>query len=230
MATWSDVLQKAHVLVEKDTDYPSSDEEDYGLRVDLGHLAINEWEKTEGVLWNELTGFLSDAADGDTTTVADQAEYDVPSDFSDLLSGTVRVIVSGTAHFYKKVKQGDVQMFANDSVTKICWITGNDSAGKVLHLSPTPTIANGMSGGTINYEYIKNATLPDSAADVVEMSDPYYISYFIAFNELAEDDPELSARYERMAKMKLDNMIAKNDNPIWWEDTTIRDDSAGFGK
>ena len=75
--TQDEALQQIHILLEKDTDYPTSGSEDYTVRQALLANAVRVWAYEEGVTWNELFVDLADASDGDKTTTADQRDLKV---------------------------------------------------------------------------------------------------------------------------------------------------------
>jgi len=224
--TQDEALQQIHILLEKDTDYPSSGSEDYTVRQALLANAVRVWAYEEGVTWNELFVDLADASDGDTTTTADQEEYDAPSDLV-FPVGYLRIIDSdGNSTYYKLIRPDDVQLYDNDSSTKIWWVTGNKKDGKKVHIHPAPS----SSGLTISYEYYKEPTVPSSGSDVLEMSDPQFAVYWVLSELLRDENPGLAQTYQNIALNKLNAMKLRNDVPARWQESGWRDVYSGFGK
>lgn len=223
-----EILEHIHVLVEKDTDYPTSSEEDYAARTKLVNNAIDIWASEEAVYWNELFTSLSDAADGDTTAVADTEAYDCPSDF-EFVTGQLRLQDSdGSATYFDKIPPEDSINLDNDTGTYCFWVTGNDSAGYQVHIHPTPT-DNDYDGYTIEYDYYKSPTTLSSATDETEMPDPFFAVYWVGAELLSDELPSTANTYRQIAMNKLRAMKVKNDTPAPWEPMVIQDSYSGFG-
>jgi len=224
--TLQESMQLIHTLVEGNTDYPATSEDLYLTRLNRIKIAVRNWENEDNVLWNELFVSLADASDGDKTISSGTAQYDPPSDFKFPLGYLRLVDSSSNSTYYKLIKPGDVQLY-DDSSTKIWYVTGNDSAGYKINISPTPGSAE--NGYTIQYEYYKQATVPSSESDVIEASDPMYVVYWAASEELREENPALSDYYMQVAINKLNAMKLKNDAPTWWQESGLNDVYSGFG-
>jgi len=222
----SECLQKIHILVEGNTNYPGTSEDSYLTRLQRVQIAVQNWENEEGVLWNELFVSLADASDGDKTASDGTAEYSAPTDFKFPLGYLRLVDSSSNSTYYKLVKPGDVQLYDN-SDAKIWYVTGNASTGYTIHIKPTP--GSTEDGYTIQYEYYKAATIPSDPTDVLEMSDPLYVVYWAAAEELKEENPALADYYTQVALNKLNAMKLRNDVPTWWEEQGMQDVYSGFG-
>jgi len=224
--TLQDIMKKIHILVEGNTNYPGTSEDSYLTRLQRVETAVRNWENEEGVLWNELFVSLADASDGDKTVSNGTSEYSAPSDFKYPLGYLRLVDSSSNSTYYKLIKPGDVQLY-DDSSAKVWYVTGNESTGYKIHILPTP--GSTEDGYTIQYEYYKKATIPSNPSDVFEMSDPLYVAYWVAAEELREEDPALSDYYMQVAINKLNAMKLRNDMPTWWEEHGIQDVYSGFG-
>lgn len=225
--TLGEVLQLIHNLVEGNTDYPSSSEDLYQTRLQRVKLAIKNWENEEGVMWNELFVSLADASDGDKTAVSGTSQYDAPSDFR-LPLGYLRLVdSSGNSTYYKLIQPNDIQLFDNNSGVKVWYVTGNKNTGYKINIHPTP--GSTENGYTIQYEYYKYATVPTSESTVIEMSDPTYIAYWAAAEEIREENPGLADYYAQVAMNKLAAMKQRNDTPTWWQEMGWSDAYSGFG-
>jgi len=224
--TLQQVLQQIHVLAEGNIDYPGTSEDLYLTRLKRVEMAIRNWEKEEGVFWNELFTSLANASDGDKTIVSGTSEYSTPSDFVFPVGYLRLVDSSGNSNYYKLIKPGDVQVFDKSSA-KVWYVTGNKSSGFTIHVLPSP--GSDDNGKTISYEYYKDATIPTSTSDVIEMSDPMYIVYWAASEELKEENPGVSDYYMQVAINKLNAMKTANDTPVWWQEIGVKDVYSGFG-
>ena len=93
MQTTADILQAIYRIVAGDTDYPSSGEDDYDLRLGLVNDYIKEWEDEEGTLWNELWKMASFSS-------TSASSYDLSSTVSDLnFPGGFVELVSSTGEY-----------------------------------------------------------------------------------------------------------------------------------
>lgn len=224
--TLTELLQHINILINKDTDYPTSSEEDYDVRVKLVNQAINVWGDDKGVLWNELFASLADASDGDTELVEDQESYDCPTDFNFPL-GKVRTVHDDDSTYYDRMPVTQSQLLDDDSSTYCFWITGNKDAGHDIHIHPTPDSDN--AGDTISYDYYKDPTELSSGTDVIEMSDPYFAVYWAAAELMQDELPSQADTYRQIALNKLSAMKLRNDQPAAWEAHAITDNYEGFG-
>lgn len=224
--TLETLLKQIHILVEGDTDYPTSGD-DYDRRIARVSDAIDIYDSEGNVVWRELFVSLADASDGDKTLVNGQTEYDAPSDFRWPV-GYLRVYNGSAYNYYELVDAKNIQLYSNDTSTKIWWITGNKSTGYKIHISPTP--GSSEDGKTIKYEYYKEPTKPTSDSDVIEMSMPSFIKYWVAAAEVRDEDPALASRYEQIAINILESMKLKNDAPAPWQSSALEDNYNGFGE
>ncbi len=214
--TLAELQARLHLLYEGDTSTPDSSDDDYTTRTALLNAGIAVWEQEED--WRELYTTLSASAvglGGDKTTVADQAAYDCPSDFSRLV-GYLRV---GTT-YYNQISPHQVQLYDQDTTTDFFYVTGNPSTGYDVTIHPTPT----TTGDTISYEYYKTASTLSSSSDVPEMSDPMFLVYF-ALSRLHEaDGANYKAQKAQMeASTRLEMMVQKNNQVTWYQKGNIID-------
>ena len=201
--TEAEAEQSLHVLYEGNNSTPASTTSDYLTRRGLMNVGIATWEK-EG-LWRELYVNLSDAADGDKTTTADDADYDCPSDFI-FPVGFLRI---GTSYYpFRDVEKYQLTT-SSDNSTYFYYVTGNKNTGYDIHIHPTPS----STGDTITYEYYKSATPLSATTTVFEMNDPYFAIYF-ALSKLLELDGKMGEAQkafveagERLERMKEINMM-----------------------
>jgi hypothetical protein len=179
---------------------PTSGEEDYTVWTSYLNIAINVWEKEEGMLWRELFVKLADAADGDKIAAAGDWSYVVPTNFAFPASAYVWIGSGTNKTAYKVIDQKDLPMYDNNS-DNWCYFLLDGSP--TLEFNPNCTVAD----GTLNYIYYKNATLLTTTASVLEMSDPMFAVYF-ALNELKKDEGDDTAGI--VATQKLEGMRTRN--------------------
>ena len=214
------------MLYEGDNDTPGATTSDYLTRRGLMNVGIVTWEKE--AQWRELFVKLADAADGDKTTGADDADYDCPTDFV-FVVGYLRI---GTTK-YPYYPQEKVQLISSsDSSTKFFYVTGNTNTGFDIHIHPAPSSA----GDTITYEYYKTATELSATTTVFEMSDPYFAIYF-ALSKLYEQDGKMGEAQKAFmeAGSRLERMKTANVTPPFYQGNAIPDSAfsrgvGGFGK
>ena len=224
--TESQAQEYLHILYEGDNSTPSSSDNEYLMRRSLLNAAIGIWEKEE--LWNELYVSLSDAADGDKTTVADQSSYDCPSDFKFPLG----FLWIGTTDYELMPSQDYTLISSTDTSSYFYYVTGNKSAGYKIHIHPAPS----SSGDDIRYEYYKEASTLSDTTDVFEMSDPWFAIYY-ALSKLFKNDGKITDSREALmeAASRLERMKEINAMPGFYQSNRIKDSQfsrsvGGFGK
>lgn len=129
--------------------------------------------------------------------------------------------------FWKVIPPEEYRKYA-DSTAHVCYFDGNASDGHdlVLNAKTTPT-----ADSTIEYPYYKAASQSSATSDVLEPSDPNFLSYFIAahVSESTESvDPDLFAISEGL----LQQMKSKNNSGVWGVPFNIEpslEDYDGFG-
>lgn len=228
--TEAEFQTNCHYLYQGDTAAPSDGDDDYTVRRGLLEAAINRWESEKGVLWRELWVMLSDAADGDKTTVADQTSYDCPSDFR-FIGGFVRLVdAAGNSDYYWVIKPESAELYRNED-EPVCFVTGNKSGGYDLQFITAPT-----AGLTIEYPYYKEPDIPDATTDVIEMADPWFCVYFV-LSKLHELDGEGDRAMKAFAEADaiLRSMKTKNVMPPFVQPSAVPDRDFeigydGFGK
>lgn len=221
ISTLANAVSYINTLYESDSTAPSSGDEDYTVWTALLNVAVNIWEHEEGVLWNELFVKLADAADGDTTTAADDTSYVVPTDFAMPACGYVWLGTGTDKTAYKVIKQEEAQLRSVDS-SNWCYFLMDGSP--TLEFNPNLTIVGDY---TINYEYYKTATKLSATTDTFDMADPMFAVYFVV-SELKKDEGDTTSL--GIATQKLEAMRLKNVMPSWFQvDNLIDKTSAGFG-
>ena len=165
------------------------------------NIAINLWEKEEGMLWNELYTTLSGAADGTKSTTAGTWSYAVPTNFVFPNAAYVWIGTGTNKQAVKVIEQKDKQLYENNS-DPWCYFLKNPTP--MLYFNPNWVVPT----GTLNYEYYKTATLMVNGVDVVEMSDPMFTVYYTV-NELNKDTGDTSSG--TIATQKMESMRTKNE-------------------
>jgi len=226
--TLTEILKLIHTLLEKDTDYPTSSDEDYLLRLELLKDAIMVWEydNENGTLWNELFTTLQDSdvlLGGEKLTVAGQSSYDCPSDFV-FPSSYVKIGTGDTTVYYKRIDPKEAPNYANSGL-HVYYVRGNKKTGFKIYLLDTPE-----AGLPIDYDYYKSAFQPTTGTDVLEMADPQFSVYWVLAELVKDDDPGLAGQYQQVALNKLDAMRMRNNQQSYGQDNLIFDSIGGFGK
>jgi len=203
--TENEILDIVYALYETDDAGWSATDDEYLAARKYANVAINRWEHYDNTEWRGLWTKLTDASDGDKTTDA-TTQYDCPSDF--IRPGSwVRI---GTTH-YSVYPPEKLAKYSN-ATHNYCYFTGNIKDGFKLNFNSNLTIT---TGDTIYYEYYKSATTFASTTDTTEMSDPYFIVYFILARFIKNDGEdnyeELSEADERLEQMRVTNMSGYYD-------------------
>lgn len=215
--TEATIQKRIQILLNGDSDTPTSTGDEYLLRREIINQGIGVWEKE--AQWTELFAKLSDAADGDTVTVASQAAYDCPTNFL-FPVGYLRVETTSSVYYPFKPLQSLQLIGTTDSTTKFCYITGNPQDGYDITIHPTP----GTAGYTITYEYYKTADLVTATTTVPEMSDPLFLVDY-SLHHLRRRAGDINGSREALASAssRLDVMKERNAATPWYTSTKIPD-------
>lgn len=221
ISSLSDAVSYLNFLYNSSSTVPTEGDEDYTVWTGLFNIAINGWEKEEGMLWNELFVKLSAAPDGTKTTSAGSTSYSVPTLFRFPAGGFVWLGSNTNKTAYKIIKAQDLQLYEND-LGNWCYFLMDGSP--TLEFNPNLTITGGE---TINYAYYKKASKVSSGTDTFEMSDPMFAVYF-ALAQLKSE--EGNAAELQMASEKMNAMKTLNEMPAWLEEYNfINRTEYGFG-
>jgi len=224
--TKTQLLQYVHRTYINDTNYPSSSDDDYLLRVDFADMAINVWGAESGIEWNELV----DRAYSETLVNA-TATYNLPADFVYPI-GYVRLYQDGTPTLIPLIRAEREHLHeAADSSEKRAWITGTQGA-YVLNIAPTPTTDNGMAGQTVKLDHYREPALLSALGDSakLEMPDPWFVYHFVLGKLYSADEDFTQATYHnQLAQQKLQDMRVKNQAVPIGQDNTAPDVYGGLG-
>ena len=209
--TLEEILKKIHRMYENNTDYPSSGDEDYTLRLGLVNDAIQEWADTENVKWATLFKTETGTTSGSTISCP-----------SNLVSVSSLLKIGNNYYIWKKVDEAMV-LIKNNPSAKIFWITGSPG-NYVININPIPT-----EGETYTYYYYKTPNSLSSASDIPEMTKPMFIVYWVLARlyEADGDNNKLSF-YEQKAVDKLNEMIVENEAPPYNTPFNLLDDDLGY--
>ena len=202
MRTEEEIIQNAFALAELDIDYWESESDEYALARVLLQNGVSRWEGYENTLWRELLTKLSSAADGDKS-VTTAFIYDCPTNFM-YPGGWVRTVNGTVNRYWTVIKPENVSSKAN-SQEDYCYFLGDEANGFTLNFNPNVTMP---TGDTIEYEYYRKAATTAAVSDKVEMSDPYFLSYFIAahLGEDGIDQDKFTIAEARLNQMQTKNM------------------------
>lgn len=224
-----DILKKVHRIVELNTDYPTSGEDDYDLRFGLLNDHIDAWDTEEGILWSQLWTLASFSCSGATSYTLSGVSPVItnmrfPGGFIEHVSST------GASVYWDVIKPEEVRLHTNDSYS-YAYFLGDPQTGFTLYFNPNLFPA---SGGTIKFPYYKKATRLTTGADKPEMSDPEFLVHSIASDVLAQDDPGESDKHLQIAQSRLRGMKTLNAMNTHWQKNRVEDlagvtMSSGFG-
>jgi len=216
--TEAQLQARLHILLEGDSDTPTATGDEYLLRRAILNQGISTWEKE--AQWRELFVKLTDAADGDKTTVATQVAYDCPTDFLFPL-GYVRLTTGTSCVYYPFKTLESYQLVAStDTTTKFYYVTGNPQDGYDINIHP----AASATGTTITYEYYKTADALSAVGTIPELSDPLFLIDY-ALHILRRRKGDVSGSRESLveAAARLDVMKDRNAMTPWYTKTAVPD-------
>jgi hypothetical protein len=230
--TEQQILNAVYALYEGDTENWETTSDEYLAGRVYCNVAINRWERLEGIRWRDLFTTLSAAADGDKTLTAGDYDYDCPSDFRFVAGGVRTIDTSGNSTYFNVIPPEKVAQM-DDTSGNWCYFTGSVKDGFILHFNPDLTLS---TGHTIAYEYYKSATTFTETTSVSEMSDPYFIVYFVLsrfFENDGEDGKAMKAFQEaeaRLDQMRTENMIMALDTEDNIDELNNTRGTSGFGE
>lgn len=220
MRTEEQIITQAFYLIEQDDDVWEEDSSDYIVARGYLNMGVSRWEQYENTTWRELYSSLAVAVDGDKT-ITSSYSYDCPTNFSRPVSW---VRTGASPRFWKVVPVERVASLA-DSKEDFCYFMGDEANGFTLNFNPNVTLP---VGETISYEYYKKATITEDPADKVEMSDPYFLAYFIAAH-MGEDG--IDQDKFTIAEARLEGMRTRNMSGVFGVPDTIEQmDDFSFGE
>lgn len=224
--TQQNIIDNAYYILEQDSTLWATDSDEYETAKGLLNIGIGRWENYDDAKWKELYGTLTAAATGTKTTTAGTYDYACPDNMKFPSSFVRTVDANGTSIYWDVKTVEEVAKFVK-STDRYVYFTGNLKDGFTLNFNPNLTLT---TGDTINYEYYKKATLTTTTTSQVEMSDPYFLSYYIA-SHMSEGgaDPNLN----NMAETRLEAMRTQNMTGLFGVDNNIEpslNNYTGFGQ
>lgn len=227
--TETQILGIVYTLYEGDTTGWTATSAEYLSGRVYANTAINRWEHYEQTNWRELWGTLTAAADGTKTLTAGTYSYICPSNMVKPASYVRTVNSSGNSTYWDVVTPDRVPSLVKDTSYHYCYFTGNVKSNFYLNFNPLITLT---TGNTINYEYYKTATTFTATTSTTEMTDPYFIVYFVLSRFYENDGSDDASKAFQEAEARLEAM--RTNNMIGYEgvddkiESTLSDD-AGFG-
>lgn len=206
--TENSILNIVYALYEGDTDNWGTTSDEYLSSRVYANAAINRWEFYEQTNWHELWGTLTAAADGTKTTTAGTSAYICPTNMIKPSSYVRTVDGSSNSTYWDVVPLSRVPSLIKDTSYYFCYFTGNIKDGFTLNFNPNIGLT---TGHTINYEYYKVASTFTATTSTTEMSDPYFIVYFV-LSRLYENDGEdgRASKAFQESETRLENMRTNN--------------------
>jgi hypothetical protein len=207
--TEEQIIQSAYYISEKGSDPWASGDDEYTTARNLANIAIGRWESYDNTVWKDLFTTLDDAASSVTKTItASTYDYACATNMVRPASYVRTVDSGGTSTYWQVIEPQELGHYANSS-QNVCWFTGSVKDGYTLHFNSNVTLT---TGDTIKYEFYKSATKFSTTTDVTEVSDPYFIAYFIAAHMAEEGvDPD----FNNMAESRLEDMRVKNLSQLY---------------
>jgi hypothetical protein len=212
--TEQDIILQAFYLSEQDTDVWQDDSDEYELARGILHNGISRWETYDNTKWRDLLTVSDD------TPLTTDHSYVTPSTFLDAGSW----VRTGDS-FWTIVPPENIAKYSN-SQERYCYFLGDKKNGYTLNFNPNLEMS---AGDLIKYEFYRKALRTEDPDDEVEMSDPMFLSYFIAAH-LGEDGMNydfFDIAEERLKQMKVRNMSGYFGIPNNIEETLP--DEVGFG-
>lgn len=210
--TENEIIDQAFYLSELDVDVWETDSDEYSLARGFLNDGINRWENFENTKWRDLI-----ATNSIPLTTAHS--YNCASGMA-YPGSWVRT----GEQFWTIVKPENIAQYSGDDAY-YCYFLGNKKDGYTLNFNSRLDIPT----GTADFEYYKKAFKTTAPTDQVEMSDPSFLSYWIA-SKLGEDGMNIdlfNIAEDKLKTMRILNMSGYFGVPDLIENSIT--DSDGFG-
>jgi len=222
--TEQEIINIIYSLYETDTTNWAVTDEEYLAARKWCNIAISRWEYYDNTAWSELWTTLAAAADGTKTLTAATYTYACPTN---MVKPSTYVRTGAGKQYWKVIKPKQVGDYAL-SDDYVCWFTGSIKAGFTLNFNSRLTLTTGHA---IEYEYYKAASAFTAITSTTEMSDPYFIVYFVLARFLKNDGEdnveELQEADDRLETMRVANMSGFGTQADNIEETI--ETNSGFG-
>lgn len=158
---------------------PVFGDREFTVGIYRANSAIRKWDRTDGMLWNEL---ITTAGEQNTTTfplvaqtiVANTVNYPAPTNMRKA-PAKVRFYTSATNYNDVTVTPSEKTYDGNNDSR--VWFSGGANTGYTMHVGTA--LSNQHNGFLVDYVYIKKPTLmtitPDPSQLIPDMSDPGYM-------------------------------------------------------
>lgn len=207
--TENEILDIVYSLYETDDEGWDTTSAEYLSSRVFANAAIRKWEGYNNTVWNELWTTLTASTQVSPTLVktitAGDYTYTCPTDFRRPSSWVRTVNTNGAATIWEVVSPKRLGELT-DSQENWCYFTGSVKDGFTLNFNSEITLT---TGDTINYEYYKTATLFSATSSTTEVSDPYYIVYYILYRLLKNDGEDYTDERDQWREL-LENMRTEN--------------------
>lgn len=220
--TEQEVFNQVYSMYSGDVDYWDSTSDEYALLRDYATAGIDRWRYYERTDWKELFTKLADASTGLKVVAGFTASC--PDNF---VRNTGFVFIGGKKFTPVSPAKAST-LVGSDSTFNFCWFTGNVKDGFTLNINPGAQISN---GDTIDYPYYRTPTYYAAITDVTEMSDPFFLVYFILSRLYKNDGEGFADEFNKaesiLEQMRTDNMAGVEEvaDDIEW----ASDEQDGFG-
>lgn len=205
--TLQDIQDRINSLVNDDNETPATTDDEWETRLNLINQSIGKWE-SQDVFWDELWTTYTHGS-----TVTSATTYTLTATDLRFLGGQARFILNSQTTYIPVISAEEYQGYAGEA--RVCYLTGNNSAGWTLNLGWTPVSGDGTYGATIKLDYYKYATrftLSSLTTEKPEMSDPNYIIYDVsATKALLDSNNNMYSVFSTDAQNALTNMKVLND-------------------
>lgn len=214
------IFTNYYTLYRAESQTPASTDDEYTIALRLVNDAVQRWANYDGTFWKELFTNLTDASDGDKTTVAAQKEYDCPTDFREA-GGFVTITNSNNATTNIPIINVQDAQF-KDAESSYAYFYGNPKDGYKVYINPAPTV----TGQTINYVYYKKHSTYTTGTDTTEVPNAWFLVHHALANRFrASRNWSAYQTAKRDAEDILMTMKLDNDSGNWANPPQVRDTS-----
>jgi len=218
---------------------PATSDDEWTIAIRNYNNALLRMQSFDDTKWNFLYGTLQGSTQSSPTLVrtlaTSTATYTAPTDMAEPGGIYTYIDSSGNRINYPIIQPHEVQL--QNTNTHYGYFTGDQQAGYVLHINPTPNTTE--VGESLDYIYYKKPTLliastadgtVETGTTIIAGGDPaYYYNHMLAQRFRNSENYSAYQTALRDAEECLKNMKLKNNSGTYYNAWGVQDSGSGFG-
>lgn len=216
---------------------PTTSDDEWPIAIRNYNDALYRIQSADDTKWNWLFQTLQNSAQSSPvlvrTLVASTRTYTAPEEMLEPGGQFQLTDSAGNITNYPVVQRWENQAISNNETYG--YFTGNRMAGFVFNINPSPSVANGLAGLTLDYTYYRKPALLIASIDdgvvetgtsIIEGCDPSYLYNHMLAQRLKVDENWSGYQVAmRDAEEALKNMKLKNNSGAFYGQWLLKDTS-----